>query len=102
MPPERRGMKLKNWSVFSKGSEFLPPELQSPHLQGDVYGNDKFPDGTYVHTSRIIGIEDKGTHKEVTTASGSVYELHKEDVDPVAEQQFPGYYERLKMEDGNK
>lgn len=88
-------MKLKNWSVFSKGSDFLPPELQSPHLQGNVYGNERFPDGTYVHTSRIVSIEDKGTHKEATTASGSVYELHKEDVDPAAERQFLGYYERL-------
>lgn len=90
-------MKLKNWSVFSKGSEFLPPELQSPHLQGNVYGNDKFPDGAYVHTSRIVSIEDKEAHKEATTASGSIYELYKEDVDPAAERQFPGYYERLVM-----
>lgn len=55
-----------------------------------------------MHTSRIVDIEDKGTHKEATTASGSVYELHKEDVDPAAEKQFPGYYERLHMEDSNK
>lgn len=88
-------MKLKNWSVFGAGNEFLAPELKTPHLQGNVYGNYRFPDGTYVNTSRIVGIEDKGTHKEVTTASGSVYELHKEDVDPAAERQFPGYYERL-------
>lgn len=55
----------------------MPPELQSPHLHGNVYGNERFPDGTYVHTSRIIGIEDKGTHKAATTASGSIYELQK-------------------------
>lgn len=55
-----------------------------------------------MHTSRIVGIEDKGTHKEATTASGSIYELYKEDVDPAAERQFPGYYERLKMEDNKK
>lgn len=101
MPPERRDMKLNNWSLSGGiGSEFLPPELQTPHLQGDVYGNDRFPDGTYVHTSRIVAIEDKGTHKEAITESGSVYEIYKEDVDPAAEKQFPGYYERLEMKHG--
>lgn len=95
-------MKLKNWSVFRRGNPFSPPELQSPHLQGNVYGNERFPDGAHVNTSRIVTIEDKGTHKEATTASGSVYELYKDDVDPAAERQFPGYYERLKMEDIDK
>lgn len=91
-------MRLKNWSLsVGTGNEFLAPELQSPHLQGNVYGHDVFPKGAYVHTSRIVRIEDKRTHKEATTVSGSIYELYKEDVDPAAERQFPGYYERLVM-----
>lgn len=95
-------MRLKNWSVFYSGDSFFPPELRSPHLQGNVYGNDKFPDGAYVNTSRVVSIEDKGTHKEATTVSGSVYCLYKEDVDHGAEAQFLGYYERLKMENVDK
>ena len=34
---------------------------------------------------------------EAITRSGSVYELHKEDVDKDAEKQFPNYYERLEL-----
>lgn len=91
-------MKLKNWSVFQRDeSGFLPPELHRNYLQGDVYGNPKFRDGEFVTTSRIINIVDKGTHKEAETWSGSIYELHKEDVDPNAEKQFPNYYERLEI-----
>lgn len=55
-----------------------------------------------MNTSRVVSIEDKGTHKEATTVSGSVYCLYKEDVDHGAEAQFLGYYERLKMENVDK
>lgn len=93
-------MKLKNWSVISSDVDvrFTSPEMMHYHLQGRVYGHPRFDDGFPVVTSRIIEINDKGDHKEVITRSGSVYELHKEDVDKEAEKQFPNYYERLKLE----
>ena len=88
---------LKNWSVFSNDNDFLPPELQVFRLQGNAYGHPRFNDGDPVNTSRIVKITDKGTYKEAETYSGSVYELHREDVDPECEKQFPNYYERLKL-----
>lgn len=90
-------MRLKNWSVFSEGSDFQAPELWTKRLQGYVYGHARFKDGDHINTSSIVGIVDKGTHKEAKTQSGSVYELYKEDVDPECEKQFPNYYDKLKM-----
>lgn len=95
-------MRLKNWSVFSDGGKYLAPELHVYRLSGNVYGHSRFKDGDPVYTSRIIEISDKGTHKEVRTQSGSIYELYKEDVNPECEKQFPNYYERLKMTDVNE
>ena len=92
-------MKLKNYSVTSDvDGRFIAPELMHYHLQGNVYGHPRFDDGDPVTTSRIIEINDKGDYKVAITRSGSVYELHKEDVDEEAEKQFPNYYERLKLE----
>lgn len=91
-------MKLKNWSVTSDVDLlYTAPELMHYHLQGDVYGHPRFNDGDPVTTSRIIEINDKGDYKEAITRSGSVYELHKEDVDPRAEEEYSNYYERLKI-----
>ena len=92
-------MKLKNYSVTSDvDGRFIAPELMHYHLQGNVYGHPRFDDGDPVTTSRIIEINDKGDYKEAITRSGSVYELHREDVDMEAEKHFPNYYERLKLE----
>ena len=44
----------------------------------------------------LMFITDKGNYKEAITRSGSVYELHKEDVSKECEEQYPNYYERLK------
>lgn len=92
-------MKLKNWSVTSDINEyFIAPEMMHYHLQGNVYGNPKFGDSQFVITSMIVEINDKGDYKEAITRSGSMYELHKEDVDRECEKRFPNYYERLKIE----
>ena len=92
-------MRLKNWSVTSDVEvRFAAPEMMHYHLQGNVYDHPRFNDGDPVITSRIIEINDKGDYKEAITRSGSVYELHREDVDMEAEKQFPNYYERLKLE----
>lgn len=91
-------MKLKNWSVCGVPlNDFTAPELSKFYLQGEVYGNPKFPDGSFVTTSRIIEIKDIGNYKIGLTRSGSEYELHKEDVDKECEKQHPNYYERLKL-----
>jgi hypothetical protein len=78
-------------------SDFSAPELNKFYLQGDVYGNPKFPDGSFVSTSRIIDIKDMGEYKIGITRSGSEYELHKEDVSTECEKQFPNYYDRFKI-----
>lgn len=89
-------MRLKNWSMFvTTANDFMAPELGIPHLQGNVYDNPKFVDGSFVHTSRIIEIKDMGTYKLATTRSGSEYELYKEDVSAECEKQYPNYYDRL-------
>lgn len=91
-------MRLKNWSVVTDVDPlYIAPEMRHYHLQGNVYGNHMFNDGDHVTTSRIVEVNDKGDYKEAITKSGSVYELHREDVDRNAEAQFPNYYERLKL-----
>lgn len=87
---------VKNWSLFaSNDNGFTAPELLHMHLQGNVYGRSGFNDGDPINTSRIVGIEDKGDHKDVITRTGSRYSVYLADVDPECEKQFPGYYERL-------
>ena len=89
-------MRLNNWSVSGGCDQnFTAPELRKYYLQGNVYGHPDFKNGDPVITSRIIKINDKGSHKEAITKSGSVYELYKEDVDKYAEEQFPNYYDRF-------
>lgn len=91
-------MRLKNWSVYSVPlNDFAAPELSKFYLQGNVYDNPKFPDGTFVSTSRIMEIKNIGEYKVGITRSGSEYELHKEDVDKECEKQYPNYYDKLKM-----
>lgn len=88
---------LKNWYVFQRGGDFQAPELRASCLHGNAYGHPRFDDGSPVNTSRIVNVEDKGEYKAVTTISGSVYHCYKEDVDPGAEERYPGYFERLSM-----
>lgn len=89
-------MILKNWAITTDIDErYIAPEMMHYHLQGNVYKHPIFYDGCFVTTSRIVKINDKGDYKEAITRTGSVYELHKEDVDKEAEKQFPNYYERL-------
>lgn len=78
--------------------DWRAPELFTYHLQGNAYGHPRFEDGDPVNTSRIVEVNDRGDYKEVTTRSGSVYALYKEDVDPECEREYPNYYERLKLE----
>ena len=87
---------LKNWSVFSKPKHgYQPPELQPKYLQGNVYGHPEFDDGRNINTSPIDDIWDYEDHKEIVTRTGSRYLIYPKDVNPDAEKQYPGYYERL-------
>lgn len=89
---------LKNWSVFSKLKHgYMPPELQPKYLQGNVYGHSEFEDGKNINTSPIDEILECGDHKEIVTRTGSRYLVYPQDVNPGAEKEYPGYYERLKM-----
>jgi hypothetical protein len=90
---------LKNWFVKTiTRNVFQAPELGVSVLNGDVYGHPTFPDGAFIHTSPIVQIEDMGDHKDVITKSGSRYSLFPEDVLLDAEREYPGYYQRLRME----
>lgn len=76
-------MKLENWALAIVHDNTF-------RLQGNVYGNPKFPDGNSVMTSEVESL----THNnEVVTLSGSVYELGEPD--PLYEQLFPNAKERL-------
>lgn len=87
---------LKNWRT-SLNQPWSPiVGEREMFLMGHVYGHTQFKDGTSVATSIVKKVEDKGTHKEVTTFSGTVYQLYKEDINPEAEKKYPGNYERLK------
>lgn len=89
-------MILKNWGVITtKHNPFL--EYTHYYLQGNVYGHPRFEDGTNVTTSRIVEVHDKGDYKEVITRSGSVYELHKENISAEYEYNYPNAYERLQL-----
>ena len=56
------GMKIDNWEYVYNGS-----------IRGHVYGSDKFPDGKWIITSTIVGIDL--LTDEVITHTGSRYEL---------------------------
>lgn len=73
---------LKNWSIFNrKPNPFAAAEIGTFHLQGNAYGHPRFNNGDLIYTSRIVLITDKGDHKEVTTRSGTIYEIYTAEVD---------------------
>ena len=91
---------FKNWCVKTvTRNVFQAPELGANVLVGNVYGHSSFSDGLLIHTSRIVGIEDMGDHKDIITKSGSRYSVFPEDVLPEVEKEYPGYYQRLEMEE---
>lgn len=93
-------IKFKNWFIETKlRNEFQAPELAVSMLIGNVYGHPSFPDGSFIHTSPIVGIQDMGDHKDVITRSGSRYTIFPDDVHPEAEKNFPNYYNRLSIKE---
>lgn len=87
---------LKNWSLTCRSVDhYKAPELQVIALQGEVYGDPRFPDGTFITTTRVVDVVDYGDYKIAKTRSGSEYRLTKENVNPAAAERFPGYFEKL-------
>lgn len=66
--------KLENWSIGTNADAYTAPELITPALFGEVYGNPKFEDGELVRVSRVIKVEGR-----VVTTRNSVYKLGKID-----------------------
>lgn len=61
-------MEIRNW-------EILPyAHRDGEYINGRVYGNPKFADGTIVHTSRITDIERTET-KLIVHTRNSIYHL---------------------------
>ena len=59
-------MRLKNWTI------------QDDTISGYIYNSRRYPDGTYVRTSRIIAAAYDGEMLLVHTQN-SVYECHESD-----------------------
>lgn len=77
---ERPKLRLTNWSLLQRGGDgYTAPELCDWYLQGNVYGHPKIEDGTFVTTSRITNVVNKGKKRIITTRSGSVYCLSMEE-----------------------
>jgi hypothetical protein len=62
---------LREWGIKGSNNPYLPPESQTRHLFGEVYGHPRIEDGHHVLTSPIVKVEGR----KVTTKSGNVYEL---------------------------
>ena len=83
-------MRLENWAVVAVPlSSFDAPELWKQRLDGDVYNNSKFEDGTNVTTSPIVGKRDG----KIVTASGSEYSLGT--IRKEYEELYPDAFNRL-------
>jgi hypothetical protein len=51
-------IRIESWSVVIGGTVPDAPEARTSHLCGHVYGHPRFPDGTAVRTSPIIGYDE--------------------------------------------
>ena len=63
--------RLENWSINTTGSLYQAPETAVTHLNGEVYGHDRFPEGHGITTSAVVSSEGN----LVMTYSGSTYLL---------------------------
>jgi len=83
-------MILENWFVsYIQEDPYMAPELCPRCLKGDVFGNEKFEDGSFIRTSDIKGKRND----KIVTHSGSEYELGVPDKE--YEEKYPGSKERL-------
>ena len=93
---------FKNWFIEAHiKNEFQAPELAVKVLRGNVFGHPSFIDGSPIHSSPIVRIEDAGDHKDIITRSGSRYSVYPDDVCEEAENALPGYYNRIPITEVN-
>ena len=87
----QKSILLENCAIVYPAniSPYTPPELITPHLNGDAKNHPRFPEGKNITSSTIIG-KRQGS---IVTKSGSVYVLG----DPAKdyEAQFPNAEKRL-------
>lgn len=51
---------IENWSTYQDNTnEYLAPELRPVILQGNIYHDSRFNDGSFISTSRLIKIDIK-------------------------------------------
>ena len=89
-------MIIKNWSITSNQNGSKAPESLKYYLNGNVYGSDKFKDGTYVRTSAIQDVIKVDGCKQICTMN-STYHIFKDEVDSNYEKEFTDVYEKLNM-----
>lgn len=83
-------MRIEAWSVvWSESDPYSPPEMKTQHLSGNVYGHNRFYDGTGITTTAIVAVSGG----RVVTRSGSEYELG--DPEPEYEAAYPNAKQRL-------
>ena len=65
---------LENWSIGADPlSPYDAPETAVVRLYGEIYNDDRFTNGTYIHTSRLKTFDS--TTLTATTKSGTIYSL---------------------------
>jgi hypothetical protein len=80
-------MIIENWSIlWSKGEDYLAPELRHKQAQGTVYGHDHFKDGTHVITSALMEIN---LDEKYIKTMNSCYELGEPDPDYIESLREP-------------
>ena len=87
-------ISLKNWRMLTAPcSGYTPPELMDTLMSGNVYNHPEHEDGTLVTTSYVVNVDKE--NKTITTYSGSVYSVNKNDVCNEYEEAYPDAYERI-------
>lgn len=71
---------IKNWFISSYSpNPYRAPELCPTVIYGNVYGSEKFEDGTFIHTSRIMKYVKEQERIFVKTKN-SIYEIRENEM----------------------
>lgn len=89
-------VRLKNWCMTSNQNGYMAPEFIRYQLVGEVYGHQRFDDGTQITTSSIIDITDCKTYKIVKTMN-TEYVVYPNEVNEEYEKTFPNAFKRLSL-----
>jgi len=67
--------RIENWSIIDLdyNNYYLAPELRRSALNGSIFDDDRFADGTIITTSSIETVDQR----KVRTKSGTIYYLGK-------------------------